>query len=228
MELKELTSNQLKFIALITMTLDHIGVVLFPHVQWLRIAGRLALPLYAYMIAEGCRYTRSMGKYLTSMVSLALVCQIVNYVTMDKSLYQSILVTFSLSISLIWLLQTARKKGGILWISLGGLGIATAFFLCQILPKLLPGTDYCIDYGFAGVMLPVLVYLGKTKPQKLTLFTLGLVALSATLDQVQWYCLLAAPLMLLYNEKRGKWKLKWLFYIYYPLHLAAIYGLSLL
>ena len=55
--MKGLTNNQLKLIALVTMTLDHIGVVLFPQAQWLRIVGRLAFPIFAYMIAEGCRHT---------------------------------------------------------------------------------------------------------------------------------------------------------------------------
>ena len=49
----KLTSNQLKLLALVTMTVDHVGVQLFPRVLWLRMVGRLALPIYAYMIAEG-------------------------------------------------------------------------------------------------------------------------------------------------------------------------------
>lgn len=226
--MKGLTNNQLKLIALVSMTMDHIGVVLFPQAQWLRIVGRLALPIFAYMIAEGCRHTRSMGKYLLSMAALALVCQSVNYVAMNKSLYQSILVTFSLSIALIWLLQTAQKEASPLWIAVGATGVAVVYFLCQILPGLLPGTDYYVDYGFIGVLIPVLVYMGKKKDQQLIFLTLGLAALSYSLGQIQWYCLLAVPLLAVYNGGRGKWRLKWLFYIYYPAHLVAIYGLSLL
>ena len=47
-----LTGNQLKIIAMITMTCDHVGLQIFPQLQWLRILGRLAMPIYAYMIAE--------------------------------------------------------------------------------------------------------------------------------------------------------------------------------
>lgn len=54
-----LSGNQLKLIALATMTLDHVGAYLLPQVLFLRILGRLSLPIYAYMIAEGCRHTRS-------------------------------------------------------------------------------------------------------------------------------------------------------------------------
>ena len=71
-----LTGNQLKILAMIAMTCDHVGLQLFPQWTFLRIIGRLALPIYAYMIAEGCRYTRDRRKYLLRMVSLAALCQI--------------------------------------------------------------------------------------------------------------------------------------------------------
>ena len=92
-----LSGNQLKLIALIAMTLDHIGVYLLPQHQILRIIGRLALPVYAFLIAEGCHYTRNKLKYLGLMATLALGCQLVYFFVM-KSLYMCILVTFSLSI----------------------------------------------------------------------------------------------------------------------------------
>lgn len=52
-----LTGNQLKLLALFAMTCDHVGLQLLPQFIILRIIGRLAAPLFAYMIAEGCRYT---------------------------------------------------------------------------------------------------------------------------------------------------------------------------
>lgn len=225
--MKGLSNNQLKIIALVTMTVDHVGMILFPGVQWLRIIGRLAFPVFAYMIAEGCRHTGSMGKYLGTMALLALGCQIVDFLE-QGSLYQGILVTFSLSIGLIWLLQMAEKKRTFLWIALGALGFAGAYWFCEMLPGLLPGTDFHVDYGFVGVLVPVAVYLGKSKPEKLLLLALALCALSCGLAKVQWYCLLAVPLLALYNGQRGKRNMKWLFYIYYPAHLAALYGISFL
>ena len=223
--MKGLTNNQLKILALIFMTLDHAGMILSPWSGWYRIVGRLAFPIFAYMIAEGCRYTRNMGKYLGIMALLAVGCQLVDYFERG-TLYQGILVTFSLSIGLIWLLQMAQKKHNFLWIALGVLGVGTAYFLCEVLPELLPRTDLHVDYGFIGVMVPVAVYLGRNKWEKLLLLTLALAALSYNLVSIQWYCLLAVPLLALYNGQRGKWKMKWLFYIYYPLHLAVIYGIG--
>lgn len=57
-----LSGNQLKIIAMITMLIDHIGVNLFPSVTIMRVIGRLSFPIFAYMIAEGCRYTRDRKK----------------------------------------------------------------------------------------------------------------------------------------------------------------------
>ena len=57
-----LNGNHLKLIAAFTMLLDHAGILLFPHVKLLRILGRLAYPIFAYMIAEGCRYTKNNNK----------------------------------------------------------------------------------------------------------------------------------------------------------------------
>ena len=54
-----LTNNQLKLIAMLSMLIDHVGMLLFPGVRVLRIIGRLAFPIFAYMIAEGCAHTRS-------------------------------------------------------------------------------------------------------------------------------------------------------------------------
>ena len=220
MATKGLSGNALKMIALITMTMDHVGLMLFPQNIWLRIIGRLSFPLFAYMIAEGCRYTKSMPKYWGSVALVGLVCQLVYWFAMG-SLYMCIMVTFSLSIAMIALL---KRGGAYRYLALGAM--VGAFFLCEGLPKLLPGTDFSIDYGFAGVILPVLIYLGTTGISKLLLTGAGLVLLSMTLGGIQWYALVALPLLALYNGQRGKWKLKWLFYLYYPLHLVALYGLA--
>lgn len=207
---------------MICMTLDHVGYALFPHILWLRILGRLAFPIYAFMIAEGCRHTRSMIRYFGSMALLAGLCQIVYYVAMD-SLYMCILVTFSISIVLIGLLKLAQTKQSAFFYLLFLFGLAGALFVCQGLPRLLPGRDFAIDYGFIGVMLPVCLYGAKDKASKSTVLMLCMVLL-ATVSQTsfQWYGLLAVPLLLLYNGKRGKRKMKWFFYWFYPIHLAVI------
>ena len=217
-----LSNNQLKILAMVSMTLDHVGVYLFPQVLWLRIVGRLAFPIYAFMIAEGCRHTRSPGRYLGCLAGLAAICQVVSYIA-TGSLYQCILVTFSLSVGLILLVRNARQKQTVLsWLWVGA-ATALAVFLCHGLPKLLPGTDYAIDYDFIGVMTPVLVYLCAGKLPQLIALAACLAGLCFGNWEWQAFGLLAVPLIALYNGTRGKWKLKWFFYLFYPVHLALIY-----
>jgi len=217
-----LTGNQLKLIALTSMTCDHVGLQLFPEVLLLRILGRLALPIFAYMIAEGCRYTRNRKKYLLRMASLAAVCQVVYFFAMG-SLYQCILVTFSLSICLIYAMDRwqTRRDGISRLLALGTL--VAVFALCVVLPDFLPGFE--IDYGLMGVLLPVLIYFGKPVQNYLLA---GLILLGFAYGGIQWCSLAAIPLLAVYNDQRGKYNIGKLFYIYYPLHLVVIYGISLL
>ena len=208
-----LTNNQLKIIAMITMTLDHIGLFM-PQYPVLRILGRLAFPIFAYMIAEGCAHTRNIWRYLGSVALMAALCQVVQYVT-TGSVYMGILVTFSLSILLIALIKDGYKFS--VWIALIGV------FLISTVPIL--GTDFQVDYGFVGVLTPVAVYLMKNKWGKAAACAVMLCALGLSYGTTQWYALLAVPLLLAYNGQRGKLKLKNLFYWYYPAHIAVIYAI---
>ena len=218
-----LNGNQLKLIAMVAMTADHVGLQLLPQWGFLRILGRLAMPLYAYMIAEGCRYTRSRGRYFGSVALMGLGCQIVYFFFMG-SLYQCILVTFSLSIGLIYLMDRAQGAGKI---PVALVGTATVWFLTEMLPGMLPATDFCIDYDFWGVMLPVMIYLAKDRKQALVLLAAGVTMLALHFGGNQWYGLLTVPLMALYDGTRGKANIKRLFYLYYPAHLAVIYLIGL-
>lgn len=222
-----LTGNQLKIIALITMTIDHIGMYLLPQFLFLRIIGRLSMPIFAYMIAEGCHYTKNRKAYLLLTLGVGILCQIVYWIAMG-SLYQCILITFSLSIGLIYILDYAKNKKTVM----GWLLFAAAFFgICFIsigLPKLLSHTDFSISYGIFGILLPVLVYVASNKVQAIVLYAIGLCLLSYSCGGVQWYGLATLPLLMLYNGKRGKARLKYLFYFYYPAHLAALYLLGLI
>ena len=217
-----LTGNQLKIIAMITMTCDHVGMQIFPQLLWMRIIGRLAMPIYAYMIAEGCRHTRDRKKYFLRLFGMGALCQIVYFVAMG-SLYMCILITFSLSVILIGLMDAVeREKNARNWGKLFA-GTMLVFFLCSVLPDLLAHTDYAVDYGLPGVLLPVLIYGAGTRG-----LLLGLALMALDSGGIQWLAFLAVPLLLCYNGQRGKANIGKLFYWYYPVHLVVIYGISLL
>lgn len=222
-----LTGNQLKLIAIVLMTIDHIGGYILPQYIILRYIGRLAMPVFAWMIAEGCYYTKNRSRYLLTMLGFAAVCQVV-YLVFRGSLTQCILVTFSLSIILIYVMDYASKKGDFISLCLMGGVFVAVTYICVFLPGDLPGTDFSIDYGLCGVLLPVFIYMGRTKQEKLLLTAAGLTVLALNTNFVQWFALLSVPLLALYNGERGKKNLKYLFYIYYPAHLAVIYGIALL
>lgn len=233
-----MSGNQLKILALVAMTIDHIGVVLFPQLEILRIIGRLAYPIFAYMIAEGCFYTRNKKRYLAGIVLLGCACQAVFFDAMG-SLEQSILTTFALGIVTVYALQLAEERRD----AIGVLALAGALLLdagaCYGMPMLLSGTDYSIDYGFFGVLLPAICYAPRifcknaddAKRRWITLACCGLGLVLVSLEimgvlRVQWWSLAALVLLAFYNGTRGKWRMKCLFYVYYPAHLVVIWGIG--
>ena len=224
---KLLTNNQLKILALIAMTADHVGLQLLPQYDILRVIGRLAFPIFAYMIAEGCTYTKNRKRYLGTLAAMAALFQIVYFVAMD-SVYQGIFVTFTLSVCLIFTIDRAREKKTPSAILLAVLTGLTVLFLTTILPELLSHTDYAVDYGLWGTLLPVAVYLVPGRVWKLAATAMMLIPLAMEWGGNQWFSLVSLIPLALYSGKRGKYKMKNLFYIYYPAHLVVIWLLDML
>lgn len=234
LHMKILSGNQLKVIAMIAMTCDHVGKQILPQYEFLQIIGRLAFPIFAYMIAEGCRYTRDRKIHLLKIAALAFMCQVVYFVA-ERSLYQCILVTFTLSICMIYAIDHAGEvqksqetSGREKYFACFGavLVCGAVYFVSVLLPVLLERTtDFQIDYGIWGILLPVFVYFA---PQRLKVPMTGavLVPLCLQLGGIQWYCLAAVVLLALYSGRRGRMKMKNLFFAYYPLHLAVIFLIS--
>lgn len=221
-----LNGNHLKLIAAVTMLLDHAGILLFPKIALFRILGRLTYPVFAYMIAEGCRYTRNKLRYFLLVFGLGAACQIVYYF-FSKDTYLNILLTFSCSILLIYTLQASYKadtwQKRALWSILFCAGFLSAYVLDQRLT---------IDYGFWGIMAPVFVAFAHLRkfPHWASVLMLGvaLMLLTADMGGIQHYSLLSLPLLLLYSGKRGKCKMKYFFYIFYPVHLVVLQGITML
>ena len=210
-----LTGNMLKLIAAFSMLLDHGGLLFFPREMGFRIAGRLAFPIFAFMIAEGCHYTRSRWRYWGMIAALAAVCQAVYYFAAGDT-YLSVLVTFSLAIPTIFALEEWKKNGSWGW----GLATAGAVGVIWLLNRCLE-----IDYGFWGCMLPVFVAAFRGKWQMVGV-TLSLCLVAADFGGLQWWSLLAVPLLLCYDGTVGRRKLKYFFYIFYPAHLAILQVLA--
>lgn len=235
-----LDGAELKLIALAAMTIDHIGLIFFPGLSVFRIIGRIAYPIFAYMIAEGCRYTRNKKRYLSSVFGVGLLCSAVNYLV-ERSLYQCILITFGCSILIIFALDTLQKENARRKKVLTAAGAAAfLIFLYYVngisLPGLsLPGgrireifleTGFRMDYGFFGILSPAAVWMAKTKTGKLSALAAGLCLISGEIGGVQIFSLAALIPLAFYSGRRGKTGGKNFFYVYYPAHLAVLYGIA--
>lgn len=246
-----LSGNALKIIACILMAIDHIGYILFPYNDLFRIIGRLAYPIFAFMIAEGVKHTKNKLRYFLTMLGFGALFQIVMYIY-AKDTFMGIFITFSLAIPACYALQFFKKSildttskpkikvlsGVILVLSVGAIYLINQF------------VD--IDYGFFGCILPLIITLfhfsNNSRPNSpsivyekikvldnhylsVLMLALGLIGVwlmgvPISIKPLQPFSFLSIPLLLLYNGKRGKYKMKYFFYIFYPVHLLIIYGIS--
>ena len=237
-----LSGSTLKILACIFMAFDHVGVVFFPRVDLFRIIGRLAFPLFAYFIAEGCRYSKNKARRLL-LISLIGALYVLFYLIYEQEWYCNIFVTFSISIALIYLLKWFKKlifeRGNIFYIALSAISFlalsTVSYLLCEIV---------YVEYGFKGIMLPVIISLfdlkGISAPKKLkklddhymglACMTLGLIPLciNANLGKLQLFSFISVLLLGFYNGGVGNKKLKYMFYIFYPAHLVLIELISIL
>ncbi|MCQ2385604.1 MAG: conjugal transfer protein TraX, partial [Clostridia bacterium] len=111
---KTLTASFLKWTALVSMTVDHIGIIFRPLLspllyQTLRSVGRLSFPLFGFLLAEGYRFTRDRKRYGFRILFLGLLIQIV-YTVFTGSFFLNILLTFSLSFPLLYFFRRGTEK----------------------------------------------------------------------------------------------------------------------
>ncbi len=240
-----MTSFVLKLIAAVSMLCDHAGLILFPSVPILRLIGRLAFPIYAFCIAEGFRYTRNRLRYFLRVFVLGALCQIVYFIAEDD-VYLGILITFSFSIVLMALTDCVKRafRGersplAALWERLTGKPLSNSadrilslsLSAAAVLLLLLLTSRITVDYGFFGILLPVCANLFEDRWMRLVSFACCLAAVAFSYGSsfpVQYWSLLALPLLALYNGQPGRVRMKYFFYIFYPAHMAILYGISML
>ena len=232
-----LTNDKLKIIAAAAMLIDHIGAYLLPTVIILRMIGRIAFPIFAFMIAEGCEYTKNKKKYLRNIFILALFCQVVFY-PFKPPTHMRIPVTFLISVILIFLLQNCVSAISGDSSFLHKILSVTILFVAALAVSYV-NSILDIDYGFWGCMTPVMVsvvYHIKNAAEnddgpsvlyrKIGMLTMALMFVYNVYGGVQIYSFFAIPLLAVYNGKRENIVPKYFFYVFYPLHLAGIYAVQ--
>lgn len=223
------TQNQLKILAAVSMFIDHIGAELFPQVIVLRIIGRLAFPIFSFFIYEGFKYTHNKKRYLLRIFLLGILCAAVYYLYSGR-IYGNVLITFSASIIALYSISVFRER-------ISGnkkdkvYGMAVAFGCCSCIYFIC--TWIYIDYGFCGVLLPIFADIAgglegkKNRHMVLAGFCAGLIILSMQTGGIQYFSLLAVPLLAMYNGHPGPVHMRSFFYWFYPAHLAAVGILAL-
>ncbi len=220
-----------KYIALFTMTLDHIGVILLqsetmPYLI-LRSLGRIAFVLFAFMIAEGFHKSRDVNKYFLRLFIYASGIEffiLIYYLISNENYLFTVNVIWPLVFGLGALILLKNKN---IWIRLLAIPIV---FLAELLK---------IPYGAYGVMFIVVFGLYRNVfSQFLMAIGLNLIFITdpmlswlglseyAKYPDLQWFSMLAFIFIFLYNGKKGPKEYKWLFYIYYPAHIVVLYAIS--
>ena len=216
-----LDGTMLKIIAMVSMVSDHVGDLFFPGVMWLRMIGRLAMPIFSFCIAEGYAHTRDKNRYLLRMGIFALISEVPFDLAFEGKVgfgHQNIMLTFFLSILALKIFDLIRGEEPR---NIGKTVLGTLAVLVMAGLALLLRADYTI---FAVIAVFLFYVLRNRHPLVRSGVGVAFLALTRTMG---YYCTTGFSLipLLLYNGKRGR-GLKWLFYAFYPGHLLLLFVLK--
>lgn len=239
MEKRGLSGAALKWIAVLTMLIDHIALALLwfgymarhPHAAGaltlyyaMRVVGRLAFPIYCFLLAEGLYHTHSKGKYLLRLAVFALLSEIPFDLAFNRTIlefgYQNVFFTLTLGLCAAWGWERLTR-GKSFWapflrVAGGALCVGCAMAAAWALRT---------DYGALGVLLIFVFWLFRGRELPLALGVAAVLLLMVALGRSHW-SELAALLALLplhaYNGRRGR-QPKAFFYIFYPAHLVLLF-----
>ena len=222
--------NQLKYIAIFFMVIDHIGYFFIPLSNTLgyacRIVGRITAPIMCYFLAEGYRYTSSKKKYGIRLFIFSVISQIAYYFAISKSAKTvNLNMIFNLFFSFLVLLSYDKIKNKyIKW-------------LCILI--LICACNFC-DWGIIAPLYVLCFYIFRNEKHKqilsfyiVSVFMIIKNIIKCIINNNYWYIrlfdlgiFLFIPLICQYNGKSGKNNKfnKWFFYIFYPLQFF-VFGL---
>lgn len=225
-----LNGNQLKVIAIIAMSIDHLTWTIVPgysRIWWvllLHIIGRLTAPIMWFFVAEGYHHTHNLKKYAGRLFLLAAIshfaynfCFGISFIPFEKSVFNQTSVAWSLAWGLVLLSVMESKE------IKERQKIVIAIFICVI--------TFPSDWSCIAVMAIMFIGVnrGNLKKQMASIviwtFFYGVVYfifIDKVYAVIQMGTCMAIPLLRLYNGKRGSLKsMGKLFYVYYPAHLVV-------
>ena len=214
-----MSSFVLKIIGIISMLCDHIGFAFYNH-SFLRVIGRVAFPIFAFQAVIGYEHTKDVKKHLIKMIIFAFISQIpfsLLYITLKQPFTLNVMFTIILGLFSIILFNKINNR-----------------IICFIVLLLIGclGSIIRVDYGIFGIVTIFLFYYFKNNKIKMFFyfsitFLIRYLLHIIFIDPIYYLLILLGTLtafipISLYNKKEGI-KTKYLFYLFYPLHLLIIY-----
>ena len=232
----ETTSFSLHILAMVFMLCDHLWGTIVPGNDWLTCVGRLAFPIYAFMIVEGYFHTKNIKKYVGRLLLFAVISEIPFNLAMGSRIFypihQNVLWSFLLSIGLIRWNEKAKEKHLLKRILVGTASVCIGY---------LAGLITFVDFYHAGVLSVLAFYFFRKKQwwcylgQLICLWYIHVEMLGGfsyevqILGQTYWFArqgfaLLALIPIWLYRGKQGYHSkaLQYGYYAFYPVHLLIL------
>ena len=227
-----LSGSTLKWIALLTMLIDHIGAVLlecgvlqayslhlptalsyeasysvFQADLIIRQIGRISFPIFCFLLVEGFHHTSNRKKYALRLFFFALLSEIPFDLALQGTFlefgYQNVLFTLLFGFLTLWAMEWAKETHPGLSFVFAGLGLLVGYFFHS-------------DYDWKGILLILILHVFYYYPVEKTIIG----CLSLLWEPTA--CLAFIPLNL-YNHQKGKSGWKYFFYLFYPAHLLVLF-----
>ena len=217
-----LSGSALKVIAMISMVIDHIALYLMEHgtvlYETMRCIGRIAFPVFAFLIAEGFIHTRSRYRYFFTLLGFAVISEIPWYLLNGSDGTHNVMFTLALGVATLMVLENLLQHSmilGFLW-TLGMAGLAPCLG---------------VDYEWRGIIVIVIFYLfngyGHSFPNSRGM------QFFCTFALMMYYGVIGAAMaciiLYLYDGTRGFVQgtiAKYGFYAFYPVHLFVIHCIN--
>lgn len=260
--MEKLDGAALKWVALITMLIDHMAAVFEmgpTSIEWLlslpssalmaeyimRLIGRTAFPIFAFVLVEGFVYTHNRRKHLISLCVFALLAEYpfdMAFFKGDEMGGCNVIVTMAFGFAMLMVLEAIWKcqgspvrreeawggaEGDLVLPSspLGWLQMCVKLLLCAAVVAAVCVVTTAInsDYSWLGVLTILLFYLLR---RWRFLACIAVYLLLGAFISYEWYAIGGIFLILCYNGKKGR-QPKWLFYVFYPMHILILYWIRL-
>lgn len=233
---KGLSGSTLKIIAIVTMLIDHIGATIVESAMYslvgnqqalmtvyyimlsMRIIGRLAFPIFCFLLVEGFFHTKNVKKYTLRLFIFALISEFAFDFAFNQSFlefsHQNVFFTLLIGVLMMWAMEYLKNR-----FKDNKRAFSVLFVIVAVLASVLADIIKC-DYGSLGIIVIMMMYIFRNYKILKALTVCSVFALRTNFS-IQSLAGLAFIPILFYNGKKGL-SLKYFFYAFYPVHLFIL------